>query len=161
MMVTACSSEEEFQTLAMRVVARELLPRTGWIAFKQLMELVALMRVLWGRDFCQEDPWLCRTFIPLGQFEKELSHFSNFRTIVALITILSFNGENRQRTSNTWRPEQWWLSRKGSFSFQDLLTDLFQQKLYYLITGQRSVSSKRTLCGNTYCRHNLRMHHRR
>ena len=90
-----------------------------------------------------------------------LNRFSNFRTIDALTTISSFNGENRQRTSNTWRPEQWWLSRKGSFSFQDLLTDLFQQKLHYLITGQRIVSSKWTLCGNTYCRHNLRMHHRR
>jgi len=51
MVVTACSSEEEFQTLAMRVVARELLPRTGWIAFKQLIELVALMRDPLGKRF--------------------------------------------------------------------------------------------------------------
>ena len=51
MMVTACSSEEEFQTLAMRVVVRELLPGTGWIAFKHLMELVALMRDRLGKRF--------------------------------------------------------------------------------------------------------------
>ena len=35
-----------------------------------------------------------------------LIFFSNFRTIAALTTISSFNGENRQRTSNTWRFEQ-------------------------------------------------------
>ena len=46
MVVTACSSEEEFQVLAMRLAARVLLPGTGLIAFTQLMDLVALMMVL-------------------------------------------------------------------------------------------------------------------
>ena len=51
MVVTACSSEEEFQVLAMRFAARVLLPGTGWIAFTQLMDLVALMMDLLGKRF--------------------------------------------------------------------------------------------------------------
>ena len=51
MVVTACSSEEEFQVLAMRLAARVLLPGTGWIAFTQLMDLVALMMDLLGKKF--------------------------------------------------------------------------------------------------------------
>ena len=51
MVVTACSSEEEFQVLAMRFAARVLLPGTGWIAFTQLMDLVALMMDLLGKSF--------------------------------------------------------------------------------------------------------------
>ena len=81
--------------------------------------------------------------------------FSNFRSISATTTIWSFNGEIRQRTSNTWRLQQWWLSS------QDLLNDLFQQELHHIVTGQRTLSSKRFFCGNSHTRHNVRMHHRR
>ena len=42
-MVTVCGSEDEFQSLAMKLAARVLLPGTGWIAFTQLMDLVGLM----------------------------------------------------------------------------------------------------------------------
>ena len=51
MVVTACSSGKEFQALAMRLVARVLLSGTGWIAFTQLMDLVALMMDLLGKRF--------------------------------------------------------------------------------------------------------------
>ena len=51
MVVTVCSSEEEFQALAMRLAARVLLPGTGWIAFTQLMDLVGLMMDLLGKRF--------------------------------------------------------------------------------------------------------------
>ena len=57
--VAVCSSEEEFQALAMRFAARVLLPGTGWIAFTQLMDLVGLMMDLSGKYFCQGDPWPC------------------------------------------------------------------------------------------------------
>jgi hypothetical protein len=50
MVVTLCSSEE-FQTLAMRLAARVLLPGTGWIAFTQLMDLVGLKMDLFGKRF--------------------------------------------------------------------------------------------------------------
>ena len=50
MVVTACSSEEEFQVLAMRLAARVLLPGTGWIAFTQLIDLVSLMMDLLGKS---------------------------------------------------------------------------------------------------------------
>ena len=46
-----CSSEEEFQALAMRLAARVVLPGTGWIAFTQLMDLVGLMMDLLGKRF--------------------------------------------------------------------------------------------------------------
>ena len=49
MVVAVCSSEEEFQALAMRFAARVLLPGTGWIAFTQLMDLVGLMIDLLGK----------------------------------------------------------------------------------------------------------------
>ena len=49
MVVTFCSSEDEFQALAMRLAARVLLPGTGWIAFTLLMDLVGLMMVLSGK----------------------------------------------------------------------------------------------------------------
>ena len=81
--------------------------------------------------------------------------FSNFRTIVAQKTRGCFNGEIRQRTSNTWRLERWCLSSK------DLLNDLFQQELHHILIGQGTPSSKRRFCGNSHPRHNLRMHHRR
>ena len=80
---------------------------------------------------------------------------SNFRSISAITTIWSFNGQIRQRTSNTWRPEWWW------YSSQDLLNDLFQQELHHIITGPRTLSSKTIVCGNSHPRHNLRVHHRR
>ena len=48
MVVTFCSSEDEFQALAMRFAARVLLPGTGWIAFTQFMDLVGLMMDLLG-----------------------------------------------------------------------------------------------------------------
>ena len=51
MVVAVCSSEEEFQALAMRFAARVLLPGTGWIAFTQLMDLVGLMMDLFGKRF--------------------------------------------------------------------------------------------------------------
>ena len=51
MVVAVCSSEEEFQALAMRLAARVLLPGTGWIAFTQLMDLVGLMMDLLGKRF--------------------------------------------------------------------------------------------------------------
>ena len=51
MVVTVCSSEEEFQALAMRLAARVLLPGTGWIAFTQLMDLVGLMMDLLGKRY--------------------------------------------------------------------------------------------------------------
>ena len=35
-----------------------------------------------------------------------LRFFSNFRTIAAITTRISFNGKNRQRTSYTWRQQQ-------------------------------------------------------
>ena len=50
-MVTACSSEEEFKVLAMRLAARVLLQGTGWMAFKQLIDLVVLMIDLVGKRF--------------------------------------------------------------------------------------------------------------
>ena len=81
--------------------------------------------------------------------------FSNFRTISATTTKISFNGEIRQRTSNTWRREQLCLSS------QDLLNDMFQQELHHILIGQRTLSSKRKICGNSHTRHNIRMHHRR
>ena len=86
--------------------------------------------------------------------------FSNFRTTNccpchAHATSKAFNGEIKQRTSNTWRLQLWCLSS------QDLLNDLFQQKLHHIITEQRTLSSKRIVCGNSHPRHNHRMHHRR
>ena len=48
-MVAACSSEEEFQALAIRLAARVLFPGTGWIAFTQLMDRVGLMMDLLGK----------------------------------------------------------------------------------------------------------------
>ena len=51
MVVAVCSSEEEFQALAMRFAARVLLPGTGWIAFVKLMDLVGLMMDLLGKRF--------------------------------------------------------------------------------------------------------------
>ena len=51
MVVAVCSSEEEFQALAMRFAARVLLPGTGWIAFTQLMDLVGLIIDLLGKDW--------------------------------------------------------------------------------------------------------------
>ena len=51
MVVTVWSSVEEFQDLAMRLAAKVLLPGTGWIAFKQLMDLVGLMMDLLGKRF--------------------------------------------------------------------------------------------------------------
>ena len=45
MVVTAqfFSSVEEFQALAMSLAAKVFLPGTGWVAFKQLMDLVGLL----------------------------------------------------------------------------------------------------------------------
>ena len=37
------SQSEEFQALAMRLAAKVMLPGTGWVAFRQLMDLVGLM----------------------------------------------------------------------------------------------------------------------
>ena len=51
LVVTVCSSEEEFQALAMRLAVRVLLPGTGWIALKQLMDLVDLTMDLLGKIF--------------------------------------------------------------------------------------------------------------
>jgi hypothetical protein len=51
MVVAVCSSEKEFQALAMRLAARVLLPGTGWITFTQLMDLVGLMMDLLGKRF--------------------------------------------------------------------------------------------------------------
>ena len=72
--------------------------------------------------------------------------FSNFRSIAATNTRTSFNGEIRQRTSNTGRQEQWYFSSK------DLLNDLFQQELHHFITGQRTLISKICFCGNSHTR---------
>ena len=82
--------------------------------------------------------------------------FSNFRTIVAQKTRGCFNGEIRQRTSNTWRQ-----SLYRTISNQDLLNDLFKQKLHHLITKQRTLSSKKSFCSNSHSRQNFRMHNRR
>jgi hypothetical protein len=51
MVVAVCSSEEEFQALAMRLAARVLLPGTGCVAFTQLMDLVGLIMDLSGKRF--------------------------------------------------------------------------------------------------------------
>ena len=47
--VTLWSSVDEFQALAMRLAARVLLPGTGWVAFKQLIDLVVLWMDLLGK----------------------------------------------------------------------------------------------------------------
>ena len=84
-----------------------------------------------------------------------ISFFSIFRTIAANTTREAFNGEIRQRTGNTWRQEQW------SLLFQDILNDLLQQELHYIITEQRTLISKRNFCGNFYFRYNHWMHNKR
>ena len=66
MVVAVCSSEEEFQALAMRFAARVLLPGTGWTAFTQLMDLVCYMenQVCWNLTIHQ--------FIQNRVFETEV-----------------------------------------------------------------------------------------
>ena len=49
--VTVLSSIEEFQALAMRLAAKVLLPGIGWIALKQLADLVVLKMDLLGKRF--------------------------------------------------------------------------------------------------------------
>ena len=49
--VTVLSSIEEFQALAMRLAAKVLLPGVGWIALKQLADLVVLKMDLMGKRF--------------------------------------------------------------------------------------------------------------
>ena len=49
--VTVLSSIEEFQALAMRLAAKVLLPGIGWIALKQLADLVVLKMDLMGKRF--------------------------------------------------------------------------------------------------------------
>ena len=74
MVVTVRSSVEEFQALAMRFAAKVLLPGTGWVAFRQLMDLVGLIVGLLGRDFCQGDPWpffVCVCYLNLKMWSPE------------------------------------------------------------------------------------------
>ena len=103
-------------------------------------------------------PCLTRVFLNklfLVDIFINISFFSIFRTIAANTTREAFNGEIRQRTGNTWRQEQW------SLSFQDILNDLLQQELHYIITEQRTLCSKRNVCGNFYFRYNHWMHNKR
>ena len=44
-------SVAEFHASAMRLAAKMLLPGTGWVAFKELMDLVGLMMDLLGKRF--------------------------------------------------------------------------------------------------------------
>ena len=117
------------------------------VAFSVCSDSFCMRWFVWGGPEIR-DQWNFKLFI--GS-----SFFSNFRTIAPHTTISPFNGEIRQRTSNTWRLQQLCLSS------QDLLNDLFQQELHYNIIGQRTLSSKIWFCGNSHPRHNLRMHNRR